>query len=415
MLLLGCIYHGRPRCVACVVLCVLVYHRVFFPPSSNPSPTHSLAWAVGGCLGRRASSWVRSCVSLQRHPPVHHPGALWLAGWQAGRPCSSLRAKKEEEDSAAVPTKKKPAPAAATPKKKATTTKTSKKAVTPKQKPPPFEPNPLWLKQLEGIREMRRSADAPVDYFGCAELGKRHASSEKHMRFQTLISSMLSSQTTDIMNEKAMGRLYEACGITIEGLEALGEEGIVEAIKPVSFYTAKAANILKVCAILREKYDGDIPRTFDELMALPGCGPKMSVLVCAYAWNEVVGICVDTHVHRIRWVRVGLWVLNRGKFSPFPSTSSQQPPRVGQHVEPQESQGAEPREDEETVGVVDAKGALGRGTKDIPCRTRMKLGSCTPPPSYPPTHSFIIPAGQPPPRRPWAADVPRHRSSLRAL
>ena len=66
-----------------------------------------------------------------------------------------------------------------------------------------------------------------------------------------MISSMLSSQTTDLVNEKAMGRLYEACGITIEGLEELGEEGIGDVIKPVSFYTAKAANIIKVCKILK--------------------------------------------------------------------------------------------------------------------------------------------------------------------
>lgn len=63
---------------------------------------------------------------------------------------------------------------------------------------------------------------------------------------QTLISSMMSSQTTDIVNEGAMRRLHEACGITIEGLEALGEEGIVAVIKPVSFYTPKAQNMLKV-------------------------------------------------------------------------------------------------------------------------------------------------------------------------
>ena len=89
------------------------------------------------------------------------------------------------------------------------------------------------------------------------------------MRFQTLISSMLSSQTTDLANEKAMGRLFDACGITIEGLEALGEEGIVQAIKPVSFYTAKAGNILKVCAILKVKrwpkfltFPGGLPNTW---------------------------------------------------------------------------------------------------------------------------------------------------------
>lgn len=134
---------------------------------------------------------------------------------------------------------------------------------------PPFIPNPRWRDQLEIIREMRKDATAPVDLFGCSELGRRKATSPEHMRFQTLISSMLSSQTTDLANEKAMGRLFDACGITIEGLEALGEEGIVQAIKPVSFYTAKAGNILKVCAILKVKrwpkfltFPGGLPNTW---------------------------------------------------------------------------------------------------------------------------------------------------------
>lgn len=125
--------------------------------------------------------------------------------------------------------------------------------------------------------------EAPVDWAGCSELGLRNATSERHARFQvgrcvfldrlgewmafrnmrahlanphdtnptnpapqTMISSMMSSQTTDIVNEGAMRRLQEACGITIEGLEALGEERIAAIIKPVSFYTPKAQNILKV-------------------------------------------------------------------------------------------------------------------------------------------------------------------------
>lgn len=60
---------------------------------------------------------------------------------------------------------------------------------------------------------------------------------------------MMSSQTTDIVNEAAMRRLHEACpgGITIEGLEALGEERIAETIKPVSFYTPKVGRFCCLC------------------------------------------------------------------------------------------------------------------------------------------------------------------------
>uniref|UniRef100_A0A2P2LAA2 Endonuclease III homolog 1ic isoform X1 n=1 Tax=Rhizophora mucronata TaxID=61149 RepID=A0A2P2LAA2_RHIMU len=59
------------------------------------------------------------------------------------------------------------------------------------------------------------------------------------------------------------------------------------------------------------KYDGDIPSTLEDLLSLPGIGPKMAHLVMNIAWNNVQGICVDTHVHRI-CNRLG-WVSRPGK------------------------------------------------------------------------------------------------------
>lgn len=55
----------------------------------------------------------------------------------------------------------------------------------------------------------------------------------------------------------------------------------------------------KVAEVCLEKYGGDIPTTLDGLLSLPGIGPKMAHLVMNVGWNNVQGICVDTHVHRI--------------------------------------------------------------------------------------------------------------------
>lgn len=52
----------------------------------------------------------------------------------------------------------------------------------------------------------------------------------------------------------------------------------------------------KICA---EKYNGDIPPTVEELVKLPGVGPKMAHITMNVAWGQVTGIGVDTHVHRI--------------------------------------------------------------------------------------------------------------------
>ena len=60
----------------------------------------------------------------------------------------------------------------------------------------------------------------------------------------------------------------------------------------------KAKNILEVCQLLIEKWNGKVPKTIDELLTLPGVGRKTANLVVAKGYN-VPAICVDTHVHRI--------------------------------------------------------------------------------------------------------------------
>jgi len=58
---------------------------------------------------------------------------------------------------------------------------------------------------------------------------------------------------------------------------------------------------------LKEKHEGKVPDSYDELIELPGVGPKMAHLVLQEAFGKVEGISVDTHVHRIsnrlKWVK----------------------------------------------------------------------------------------------------------------
>jgi endonuclease-3 len=64
-------------------------------------------------------------------------------------------------------------------------------------------------------------------------------------------------------------------------------------------FKTKVKHIKKTAEILENKYDGDIPDSIETLCALPGVGPKMAYIAMTAAWNRVVGIGVDTHVHRI--------------------------------------------------------------------------------------------------------------------
>lgn len=67
---------------------------------------------------------------------------------------------------------------------------------------------------------------------------------------------------------------------------------------PSATFQRKAMYIRNTAAILKEKYHGDIPATFEQLCKLPGVGPKMSHLVMRVAWGQVTGIGVDVHVHQ---------------------------------------------------------------------------------------------------------------------
>ncbi|KAI5390663.1 hypothetical protein KIW84_075819 [Lathyrus oleraceus] len=154
-----------------------------------------------------------------------------------------------------------------------------------------------WEETLEGIRKMRCSADAPVDTMGCEKAGSTLPPKER--RFAVLVSSLLSSQTKDHINHGAIQRLLQNDLLTPDAINNADEETIKKLIYPVGFYTRKATNLKKIANICLMKYGGDIPSTIEQLLVLPGIGPKMAHLVMNVAWNNVQGICVDTHVHRI--------------------------------------------------------------------------------------------------------------------
>ncbi|KAF3455762.1 hypothetical protein FNV43_RR00404 [Rhamnella rubrinervis] len=162
---------------------------------------------------------------------------------------------------------------------------------------PRGEPPVNWEKVLEGIQKMRSSEDAPVDTMGCEKAGS--VLPPKERRFAVLVSSLLSSQTKDHVTHGAIQRLLQNGLLTADAIVKADEATIKSLIYPVGFYTRKASNMKKIANICLMKYDGDIPSSLEQLLSLPGIGPKMAHLVMNVAWNNVQGICVDTHVHRI--------------------------------------------------------------------------------------------------------------------
>jgi len=119
--------------------------------------------------------------------------------------------------------------------------------------------------------------------------------------FRILIATILSLRTKDTLTAVVAPRLF-AVADTPAAMLALGVERIAELIYPVGFYRVKARQIVAICQILLERYDGEVPSDLDELLKLPGVGRKTANLVVTAGFG-LPGICVDIHVHRIcnRW------------------------------------------------------------------------------------------------------------------
>jgi endonuclease-3 len=115
--------------------------------------------------------------------------------------------------------------------------------------------------------------------------------------FETLVSTMLSLRTKDKVTETVSRRLL-ARAPAPEILAPMPVREVERLIFPAGFYRTKARNLKRTCAILVRKYGGQVPRSMDELLALPGVGRKTANLVLTVGFNDY-GICVDTHVHRI--------------------------------------------------------------------------------------------------------------------
>lgn len=119
--------------------------------------------------------------------------------------------------------------------------------------------------------------------------------------FRILIATILSLRTKDTLTAVVAPRLF-AVADTPQAMLELSEERLAELIYPVGFYRNKARSIRAVCALLLEQHSGAVPSDLDELLALPGVGRKTANLVLTAGFG-LLGICVDTHVHRIsnRW------------------------------------------------------------------------------------------------------------------
>jgi len=120
---------------------------------------------------------------------------------------------------------------------------------------------------------------------------------------ELLIATILSAQCTDVKVNQVTEDLFEkyrsARDYAESNLAKLEEE-----IRPTGFYRNKAKSLQKCCQELVKRFEGEVPKTLEELITLAGIGRKTANVILGNAFG-IPGIVVDTHVHRVSQ-RIGL-------------------------------------------------------------------------------------------------------------
>lgn len=125
--------------------------------------------------------------------------------------------------------------------------------------------------------------------------------------YTLLIAVLLSAQSTDVRVNQITPILFEKADNPYDMVKFSVDE-IREIIKPVGLSPMKSKGIYGLSKILIEKHNGKVPKTYEELEALPSVGHKTAAVVLSQAFR-IPAFPVDTHIHRLMY----RWNLSNGK------------------------------------------------------------------------------------------------------
>lgn len=144
----------------------------------------------------------------------------------------------------------------------------------------PLAPPPETLARLHAIHP---DAHCELDHVG---------------PFQLLCATVLSAQTTDVNVNKATPKLFARW----PDAQALAKAEPIEVepfVSSLGFFRMKSKSLVGLARGLVEQHGGEVPRTMDALVKLPGVGRKTANVVMGVIWNAPDGVVVDTHVQRL--------------------------------------------------------------------------------------------------------------------
>jgi endonuclease-3 len=154
----------------------------------------------------------------------------------------------------------------------------------PTKRPAKLRPTPQRARRILDVLERAHpEARCALDY--------RNA-------FELAVATILSAQCTDERVNQVTPRLFERYP-DARALSAAPLPDVEEIIRSTGFFRAKAKSITGFARGLVERHDGEVPRSMEELVPLPGVGRKTANVVLGHAFGVNEGIAVDTHVLRV--------------------------------------------------------------------------------------------------------------------
>jgi endonuclease III len=148
--------------------------------------------------------------------------------------------------------------------------------------PPPGSPEQVTAILVE-LRRLYPDAKTSLNFSNPLEL---------------LVSTMLSAQSTDVLVNRVTAELFKKYR-HVEDYATVSQEELEKDIQSSGYYHTKAKNIRAAAQRIMTTYGGEVPRTMEDLVTLPGVGRKTANVVLGNAFGIVEGIVVDTHVGRL--------------------------------------------------------------------------------------------------------------------
>lgn len=146
------------------------------------------------------------------------------------------------------------------------------------------------MRTREQINEIVRLLLAEYPQAGCTLDWRRD--------YELLFSVRLAAQCTDERVNLVTPALFERFP-TLEAFARADAEEVERYVRSCGFYRAKARDIVRCAQVLLEKHGGELPRTMEELTALPGVGRKTANLILGDVFHVPGSVVVDTHCIRL--------------------------------------------------------------------------------------------------------------------